>query len=282
MSLFVSPAVDLKPEPWVPESVASYQSISWDLDAAYKAIDTLANSLAPGVLGTLEQNLAGPGGEGLKFERDLFGPLGDRISVVSDLKTSNSEPVQRILFAIALDDAKAFQATLNKVLDLTGAQPKKRDFNGATVYDFPLPEIPNAEQAGMTGPISVTIAKDTLFVTTEPTLLEQLLRGGSKSLADSSDYQAVAKQFPATASTLSYQRPEQSARAVYDMFKSGQLQKQIEQQARAAGNDEAIPQLIDPEKVPDFSVFAKYLTDGGGYTVTDSEGVSFTQFTLKK
>lgn len=282
--LFVLPKVDLKPPAWVPASVASYQSISWDLDAAYKAINDLAESVAPGVLAAMEQNLAGPQGEGLKFERDIFGPLGDRLTIISDFKKESGQPEasQRILFALALEDAKATQATLNKVLDLTNAQPKKREFQGTTLYDFEIPEIPNAEAAGLKGPISVAIAKDNLFVTTDPALLEQVLRGGAPTLADSPEFQAVAKQFPATASTLSFQRPEQSARAVYDMLKSGQLKTAFEQGAKNAGGNAEVPEIFNPDKLPEFSVFAKYLTLGGGYSVMEPDGVTFTQFSLKK
>ena len=46
------------------------------------------------------------------------------------------------------------------------------------------------------GPISIAIAKDTLFVTTDTTLLEQVLRPGNASLAESTAYQTIAKEFP--------------------------------------------------------------------------------------
>jgi hypothetical protein len=40
--------------------------------------------------------------------------------------------------------------------------------------------------------------------------------------------------------------------------------------------------MINPEKLPDFSVFAKYLTLGGSYSVADEDGLVATGFTLRK
>ena len=121
-----------------------------------------------------------------------------------------------------------------------------------------------------------------MFFATDSTLLEQILRGGGTPLAESADYQAVARQFPATSSTLSYQQPDEQARAMYDMFKSGQLKDAFEEGARNAGGNAEVPELIDPDKVPDFSVFAKYLTPGGGYSVMEPEGVNMIQFSIKQ
>jgi hypothetical protein len=58
LKIFSMPKTNLKPEPWVPDSVASYQTISWDLDAAFTAINDLANNFQPGILNVIEQQLA--------------------------------------------------------------------------------------------------------------------------------------------------------------------------------------------------------------------------------
>src|SRR5262249_3899845 len=147
--------------------------------------------------------------------------------------------------ALALEDSKAFQNTLNKVIALTGGQPKKREFLNTTIYDFEVPDLPNqglgggGAQGGVKprGPISVAIAKDTLFVSSEPTLLEQVLRGGGPSLADSASYKAVAKEMPAKVSSMTYVRPDEQARLTYDMVKSGQFEQAVQGAAVAGGPD---------------------------------------------
>jgi len=289
LRVFQLPKVNLRPEPWVPASVSSYQTYSWDLDAAFTAINDLANMFQPGMLNVLEQQMVGPnGGPPLSFKNDIFDPLGDRVTLISDFKKPIKEENQRVLLAVALEDAKKFQDTLNKLIALTGGSPKKREFQGVTIYDFELPEMPNnannpRPNVKFKGPISLTIAKETLFLANEPTLLEQVLRGGGPGLADSAAYQAVAREIPGQVSTLAFVRPEESARISYDMVKSGQFEKALEGAAVAGGPDlSKLSKYFDKEKMPDFSVFAKYLSNGGSYGVMEDDGMTWTSFTLRK
>jgi len=293
LKIFSLPPVSLRPEAWVPASVASYQSLSWDLDNAYNAINDLVNKFQPGMLNVLEQQLAGPeGGQPLSFQKDLFGPLGDRITMISDFKKPIKEDSQRVLLGIALEDSKALQGTLTRVMELAGAAPKKRDFQGTTIYDFdvPVPNLPNNPnggnlQATIKGPISLAIAKETLFVTTDTTLLEQILRPGGVPLAESPTYQTVAKEIPQKVSGMTFVRPDEQARLSYDMIKSGQFEKALRQGMAAGRGGQAppeLPKIINPDKLPDFSVFAKYLTLGGSYSIADEDGLLSTGFTLRK
>src|SRR5262249_37451664 len=152
-------------------------------------------------------------------QKDLFGPLGDRITFVTDFKKPVKEDSQRMLLAVALEDAKKFQATLNKLIGMAGGAPEKREFQGTTIYDFKLPEMPNqAPNSPLKGgKVSLAIAKDTLFVTTEPGLLEMVLRGGASALTDDGEFQKVTKDLPSQTSSLSFVKSEEQARASYDM-----------------------------------------------------------------
>lgn len=287
LKVFQFPKVELKPEPWVPATVSTYQSISWDLDGAFTALNDLANMFQPGLLNVLEQQLVGPnGGEPLNFQKDIFGPLGDRVTVISDFKKPITEESQRTLLAASLEDPKKAQDTFKKLVETLNLSPKKREFQGTTIYDFEIGELPNAngQNVKLKGPVSVSFAKDKLFVTSDSSLLEQVLRGGSQSLAESSAFQAVAKEFPDKACTVSFARPEESARISYDLIKSGQFEKALQGAAVAGGNNNApkLDNVINKDKLPDFSVLAKYLSPGGGYSVSDDDGLVLTSFTLRK
>ena len=143
LKMFTMPPTGLRPEPWVPATVASYQSLSWDLDKAYDALNELVNQFQPGMLQLLQQQLVGPnGGDPIDLQKDVFGPLGDRLTLISDFKKPVKEDSQRLLLGIALEDSKKFQGTLNKVIEIAGGAPEKRDFQGTTIYDFKLPEMP--------------------------------------------------------------------------------------------------------------------------------------------
>ncbi len=43
-----------------------------------------------------------------------------------------------------------------------------------------------------------------------------------------------------------------------------------------------IGKILPIDKLPDFSVFAKYLSLGGGFSVTDDDGFTLTGFTLRR
>ncbi len=286
LKLFVMPRVALKPESWAPASVATYQSWSFNFDESFKNLNDLANTFQPGVLNVLEQQLVGPnGGEPLNFKKDVFDPLGNRVTMITDYKKPVTEDSQRVLVSVAVDDEKDFQATLTKLIGMAGANPKKREFQGATIYDFEIPDLPNANGAKVQfkGPVSLTVAKHSLFISTAPEFLEQVLRGGSAALADSSNYQSVARELPEKVSSLTYVRPDEQARVSYDMLKSGQFEKALQGAAVAGGPDVSkVGKLFDKDKLPDFSVFAKYLSQGGGYSTMDEDGMTFNSFTLRK
>jgi len=300
LKAFRAPRVPLQPESWVPAGVASYQSFSWDLDEAFSVLSELASRSVPGLLDAIEKDLAPEGGQPLKFKQDIFDPLGDRITIISDFKqpiTENSNPTHltfdlnddspgglsfgegsdsRLLVAVALEDSKTFQNTLNTLFALAEAHPQKREFLGTTVYDFELPEIsiPDDPRSGkkrgalplLKGPISVAIAKDTLFISREPTLLEKVLRGGGPTLADSDAYRAFARETPDRVSSITYVRPDEQARLAYALLKNGMLETGLHGMAVGLGPDLALETLR-----------------GGGQTFFSGEGVRlFSYFYLLK
>ncbi len=155
------------------------------------------------------------------------------------------------------------------MIGIAGGAPKKREFQGTTIYDFEIPEVPNNPNLGnarqFKGPISVAVAKNSVFVSSEPTLLELVLRGGGPALADSPDFKAVAKEIPEKASTLSYVRPEEQARLSYDMIEERSVREGPAGVGRGGwpGLTRQHRQDHRQGQLPDFSIFAKYLSQGG-------------------
>ena len=279
LKIFSMPAIDLKPPAWVPATVLSYNALSINFDTMWKAITDLADQNGAGGFIEQAQRAVGPNGD-FDFKKDVFAPLGNRITLISDPKKPITEKSGREIFALALDDEKVVLNTFNKILDLTKATPKKRDFQGTTIYDFEFPNLPAGVQVSLKGPISVAIAKGNLFVATEPTFLEQILRSGAPALVDSAEFQAVAKKLPEKNSLLSFDHTEQQFRALYDMIKGDGFQKALDQ--ANAGNGQNVKNPIDPKKVPEFSVFAKYVGQSGSYGLMDEQGLTITTFTLRK
>ncbi len=289
LKIFSFPPAGLRPESWVPATVASYQTMSWDLDNAYEAINEVVNNFQLGMLNILEQQLVGPnGGQPLSFQKDLFGPLGNRITLVTDFKKPIKEDSQRMLLGVALDDTRTFQNTLNRIFEIVQAAPRKREFQGTTIYDVDMPNLPQPNGGNMPlRSISFAIAKDTFFVTSDTTLLEQILRPGNASLSDNASFQSIVKEIPERVSAMSYVRRDESARLTYELVKTGQIDKAIGQAMGGprGPRQEQIPpigKIIATEKLPDFSVVAKYLGATGGYSQMDDDGFLMTGFTLRR
>jgi hypothetical protein len=289
LKIFSFPPAVLRPEAWVPATVATYQTMSWDLDNAYEAINEVVNNFQPGMLNILEQQLVGPnGGQPLNFQKDFFGPLGNRITLISDFKKPIKEDSQRMLLGVALEDARAFQNTLSRVLEITQAAPRKREFQGTTIYDLDMPNLPQPNGANVqVKPFSFAIAKDTFFVTSDTTLLEQVLRPGNAMLSDNAGFQTIVKEIPERVSGMSFVRRDESARLTYDLIKSGQLDKALQQAMGAPGGPRRpqlppIGKMLATEKLPEFSALAKYLTATGSYSVMDDDGFLMTGFTLRR
>jgi hypothetical protein len=281
MRLFKLKKESLRPEPWVPADVAAYRTMNFDFDNAYVALNEFANQFADNFLKNFEQQLVGPDGKKLDIKKQIFAPLGNRITMISDPKKPITAESQRRLFAVPLDDAKTARASLITVFDVFELKPKKREFQGVTIYDVDLSQVANQQGAPPPSqPISVAIANDTLFVSMEATLLEQVLRPGGPSLADSPAFQAVAKHLPAQSVSISYVKTDDQLHVVYERIKNGQIQEDVDA-LNVFFEGFRVADFIDAAKLPDYSVIGKHLLPGGGFAQTDDEGATITQFTLK-
>ncbi len=258
------PAGRLRPESWVPATVATYQTISWDLDNAFDAIEEIVNKFQPGMLNLVEQQLVGPnGGQPLSFKNDFFGPLGDRLTLISDFKKPIKEDSQRTCWASRWRTPRRSRARSTGSSRSRRAAPKKREFQGTTIYDVDMPNMPNPNAAGRSpfkGQISFAVAKDTFFVTTDTTLLEQVLRPGNATLAENADSRLSPRR--SRACQRHELRPARTSRpdCSYDLVKSGQYEKAIQQMLGAnargtAAAADAQARQGDPQReAPDFSV----------------------------
>ncbi len=290
LKIFSMPKANLRPEPWVPAGVSTYQTISWDLDAAYTAINDLANTFQPGALNMVEQQLAGPnGGEPFSFQKDLFGPLGDRIIFRHRLQEADQRGQPA--------DAPGRRARGRQEVPGDAQQADRpgqggRPRSSARVpgdHDLrlqgprhPQRSRPPGHNPLKGGKISLAIAKDTLFLASEPGLLELVLRGGGSSLTDNPEFQKVTKDVPSQTSSFGFAKSEEQARASYDMIKSGSFEKALQQGQPGGPDMSKLAKLFNKDKLPEFSVFTKYLTQGGGFGVQDEDGFLQTSFSLRK
>lgn len=296
MSLVKMPAKSARPEPWVPADVESYFSMNWDLDSFYKTLVEIIEETSPGAVGQAEAALAllpSPDDPLItSFSKDLVGPLGNRLSVVSDIADVADQPTGRSVIAWELDNAEPIRALLDKTINrLGGGVLERKSIRGNVVYTFPLGEMMRGRIPGNEGPLPVgvigfTVTKTHLLLATHVELLDKLLGfDGQAGLGEDRAYRQVAAHFPARASGLIFQRAEGQMRATWRMVKSGQLAKPLQQAMRDPDTKDylgIVTALLDGKKLPDFEQVKKYFSMAtGGYMLMDDDGARLVFFAIR-
>ena len=207
-------------------------------------------------------------GPGIHIKKDLIDQLDGSIQFVSSPGDGTSvAAADDMLFAIGIKDNQKFADLLNKLTSDPAFPGQSRELNGATVYEI---EPGNGQK------ISFAAANSQLLIAIGGSQLEQVLRNDSdiRPLADSDDFKAVSEHFPDGALAVTFNRPAEQYRRLYDMLRDGE----------AAENFPGIDDLfskIDFSKLPSFEVIEKYMAPAGGYWVGDENGVLMEQFSLK-
>ena len=271
MNLFQFPAVEQKPPKWVSSNASAWFSVNWDISEAYQAANALFAMIpnaSPGGLDDLVDNLAEQEPR-VHLKKDIIDSLSGRIQVVVEpaKKKGDEKGQDRVVVAIALKDAKKFQATLTKITKTPGFPGKTREFKGSTIIEFEVPDLSGGLEPKMAG---LAIGKDQLMFSNDVTAVESMLRGDTDgdALVDSAEYKAIAEHIPAKSSIASFSRSDSQMEALWEMAKGGQ-----------AG---LFLPMIDFEKLPSFDSVKKYLTPNGGYAVPEKKGVLFVSFGTKK
>ena len=141
--------------------------------------------------------------------------------LITDFKKPIKEDSQRFLLGIAVEDVKKFQSSLNKIIEIAGAAPAKREFQGTTIYDFKLPEMPNT--AATTRSRAATSASRSPRTTPfprprSPRCSSRCSRGAAPGLAENAEFLRVAKDLPSLSPARSASpRPTSPPCASYEM-----------------------------------------------------------------
>ncbi len=107
-------------EPWIPDTVNSYATATWQIQESYRYIGSLVDEVAgePGFFDDLKASLLeDPNGPQIDLDADIVAHLGDRISIITDTETPVDEDSERFLVAISLTNPKAMTASVKKALE---------------------------------------------------------------------------------------------------------------------------------------------------------------------
>lgn len=262
---------ELTPPAWVTEDVTTYVGARWDSVAAIDAVKRLMDTFqGPGAFDNLMEKAARvDGGPSIHPKRDLIDRLTGEIHLVNypapapEAGADSKQQPQPTVIALGVQDEGAIKDILAKLAGTPNFPGKAREFEGATLYELPT----NA--AGQASTAVLTTANGNLLFATDVPHMEQILRDASGTpLAETDNFQKIAKYFPAETLMISYQDQQDQVKTVYEMFRSGAVGEQIEG--------------FDPSVLPPFEDVAKYMREGGGYAISDERGALFVNFTLNE
>ncbi|MCA9078538.1 MAG: hypothetical protein KDA93_26160 [Planctomycetaceae bacterium] len=267
LKIFEFPAVDQQPPRWVPDTASAYSSVNWDIEGAYKAVETLVDFFQPpGTLANLVDQLA-QAGPMIHIKDDVIDSLTGRIQFLGDVRedTATSDAaVQPMAFALELSNEDTMKDVLDRIATSLDDNVETREFRDVTIYEAEMPNF----QGGDPQMMGIAVARGQFFFATDVQLLESYLRddGAGEPLANSADYRRVASHFPGQTSMMSYSKASGQVRPYYEMLRSGWLGDQIED--------------IDFSQLPEFDKIAHYFSLNGSYAVPDDGGALFIGFTL--
>ncbi len=295
LNLFKMPTKPIKPEPWVPADVLSYGSFNWDVDLFYETLVGMVNAVYPGGMEQVEGMLAGPDPANplLNLKNDLIGPLGNRITVITDYITEESKYNPRLLLAWELENSQKLTELFDRLMALAGgALPlETQNVNGNTVYTFPLGDLVEAQMGESQMPFKLgvfgfTITKTHLMLTTHVELLNKCLNTSGGGLAESEAYKMIASKIPAEVSMIGLSRRDEEAKAAWEFVKTGKLaeliRKGMESQEEVGAFLGGIIDALDGSNLPEFDKVSKYFTPSGSYAIMDEKGIKYMGFTPKK
>lgn len=268
MQMFQLDTVDAVPPSWVKENASVWMATKWNVGEAYTAVETLFDMFRGA--GAFESEIDSLSNQGpqVHIKKDVIDQLDGKMQMVMSPgdRTSNAAS-DDMLFAIGVKDNRAFGDLLNKLTSQPGFPGETREVNGVTVYEI---EPGNGQK------ISFTVANSQLLVAVGGNQLEQAVRNDNdvRPLADSDDFKAVSGHFPDGALAVTFSRPAEQYRRLYDMLRDGDG-------AESFPGMEDLFSEIDFTKLPTFDVIEKYMGPTGGYWVGDENGVLMEQFTLK-
>lgn len=285
-------AGDSTPEPWVPNDVASYTTLNWDVETTYTTFAKLYNEIrGEGRLeADVKQRISDP--LGVDFETDLLQAVDGRITYVTWMEKPAKLNSQTNLLAIKLKDAKSFQNTLNVIVGKYENVFTKTSFGGVTYYQAPSPQNPNGEERPLLRRPEpcLAILGDHLLLTDSSQLLHEAIvtkSDPSLSLANELDYKLIASKISrqvggSKPGLVSFNRPEVGMRALYDLATSETTRDRLSSQAESNEFFRALNNALRDNPLPPFAVLAQYLAPGGGMLTNDETGFHYTSFTLRR
>lgn len=280
---------DIAPPSWVPADASSYTTLHWDVEKTYQKLSALIDSFQG--QGTFARQVQQRVNEriGLDLEKEILASLHGRFTLANVIeKPATALNSQATLAAARLKDPEAFQPILDKLIKQFAAGITKQSYGGETYYEVGTPNADPAAPAARR-PCFGILGDDLLFADRSSAYQQAIVTMGdsSQSLAEGLEYKLIASRIGRQRGgekpgMISFSRPEESMRMLYDLINSDQARTGL---GRAAENNDIFKDLnraLEENPLPPFAVLQKYLAPGGGLLTDDDTGFHYMSFTLRR
>jgi hypothetical protein len=198
------------------------------------------------------------------------------------------------LVGVKLKDAKKFQKTVDRVLGMFESRVKEEAFGGITYYAAVQGSDENRnrpERPLMRRPDpAFALVGDYLLLTDSTDLLKHVIatkKDGSQALASQLEFKLIASKIRRQPGgekpgLLSFTRPEEGMRLLYDLATSGTTRERLASGAEGNQALGVLDKALRDHPLPPFAVIAKYLAPGGSLLTNDETGFHYTSFTLRR
>ncbi|MFK7738260.1 MAG: hypothetical protein AB8B50_19710 [Pirellulaceae bacterium] len=293
LSLLKPKSGSTEPEPWVPDTVASYSTINWDLASTLKGIERLYNqfrgedALQKEVFDRLSEQLD------LDFRGDLIDQMEGRVSILQGFVRPITINSGSNVYAIRINNIKYFKSkVMPKIIDQIEKRTEVRTASfgklRANVLKMGRDLPPDSVIRQPT--ICFTTVDDYLLMADSEFMLRQIascLNDSVGPLSESLEYQLIADSIQGQlqdkeCSAISYARPEESLQLFYELARDPQNKERLKQFSANNPFFKALYNALDKHELPPFSVISKYLAPGGGFLVEEETGLHYMSFGLRR
>jgi hypothetical protein len=285
---------DTTPESWVPADIVSYMTVRLDLEKAYKTLEELFNSFqGDGALAaSIETRINGP--LDIDLHEDLLSALTGRLTYVNWIERPVTIQSSANLIAFELKN----EAELDKVLEKLQARFENflldKSYGGNQYYKISPPGLQEQLAEARPGQMAPQlpcfgIVDRSLIVADRESLYKKVVVTSKEStdkLADAVDYKLITAKITrqgggAAPVMITFARPEESMRFMYDLANADQTRQFLDRQARNNPFLKSLNSAFQSHPLPPFAVLEQYLAPSGGLVLEDETGLHYIGFTLK-
>lgn len=296
---------DTTPEPWVPADAASYLTINYDVSRSYNSIAKVYNSLVGenalqnGVQRNINDRLE------IDFQKDVLDASAGRFTMMSWIKKPSSWDSYATVLAMKVKDPKEFGDLIEKLVDKYADRFEKTAYGTTPYWKVRMPMRERDREAPMNerqaeerrNRVRITppeptfaIVGDYFIYSDRPACIEQIIitnNAPTKGLANDLEFKLmmgkVRRQPGGDApSMISFNRPEEGMRLLYDFVGSNQAKSLLAQQGERNSFLKNVDQAMKDNPLPPFAVIQKYLAPGGGLLTNDETGIHYAAFQLRR